>query len=59
MVQDFFTDETVSEISSKLDDITEQLHADSSSNRTDSWEAEINREIEEMVLIAQADFWKG
>ncbi len=59
MVQEFFTDEAVSEISSKLDDITEQLHADSSSNRADSWEAEINNEIEEMVLIAQADFWKG
>lgn len=59
LVQDFFTDDSVSEISSKLDDITEQLHTDSSSNKVDSWEAEINNEIEEMVVIAQADFWKG
>jgi hypothetical protein len=59
LIQDFFTDDAVAEISSKLDDITEQVYDDSASDKNNSWETEVDSEINEMTLIAQADFWKG
>ncbi len=59
MVEDFFSDEGVSELSSTLEDISEQLYTVSPEDKNDSWESEVDSEIEEMVLIAQADFWKG
>jgi len=59
MVRDFFADDAVQAISSSLDDISEQIYTGSSSGKEDSWANEVGNEIEEMVLIAQADFWKG
>lgn len=59
IVQEFFSDDAVSEISSKLDDISEQIYDGSDSEKNDPWTTEVDSEIEDMVLVAQADFWKG
>lgn len=58
-LQEFFSDDAVSEISSTLDDISEQLYAGETAGKENSWETEVGNEIEEMTLIVQADFWKG
>lgn len=59
VIQEFFSDDAVTEISSTLDDISEQLYDEEIAGKNDSWETEVGNEIEEMTLIAQADFWKG
>lgn len=59
MVQDFFSDDAVSDFSSTLDGISEEIYTGYSDAKSNSWESEVGNEIDEMVLIAQADFWKG
>jgi hypothetical protein len=59
VIQEFFSDDAVSEISSTLDDISKQLYDEEIAGKNDSWETEVGNEIEEMTLIAKADFWKG
>ncbi|HRU14122.1 MAG TPA: hypothetical protein P5017_00180 [Anaerohalosphaeraceae bacterium] len=59
VIQEFFSDDAVSEISSILDDISKQIYDEEIAGKNDSWETDAGNEIEEMTLIAQADFWKG
>jgi hypothetical protein len=59
VVEAFFSEQTVENITSNLDDISEQIYAIQTSGWTGSWETEAVQEIEEMDRLTSSDFWKG
>jgi len=62
VVQAFFSDQSVENITSNLDEISDQIYVVSASNWDSNWEEELEavEEIEEMDLLTDDnDFWKG
>lgn len=59
VIEEFFSDEAITEMASNLDEISDQIYAVHTSEWDSDWEVEAIAEIEEMDRLANSDFWKG